>query len=149
METIDSILELKQNLLQIQNTDSLDDLKEAELYEFDIIDAIFQYCLENKYAVGDFPEKYNKLFESEDEDFSDFLDFSVKSFYVYKVSINHHDVFKMIKVYFNDPEADYTDQNCMDDILLSIKILEHEGITLNFDPDAFAESPPFRPKLPR
>lgn len=148
METIDLIKELKQNILHINCTESLDDLKEADFYEFQIINTIFHYCLKNKYSTEGFPENYQNILESEDEDFQDFLDFSVKSYYVYKVSLHQNDVFKMVKVYFNDPEIIYTDQDCMDDILVSIKILEQEGVTLTFDPDTFVDIPLFRPKLP-
>ena len=148
METIDLIKELKQNILHINSTDSLDDVKEVEFYEFQIMNTIFHYCLKNKYSTEGFPEKYQDLLESEDEDFQDFLDFSVKSYYVYKVSIHQNDVFKMVKVYFNDPEIIYTDQDCRNDILVAIKILEQEGVTLTFDPDTFVDIPLFRPKLP-
>lgn len=148
METIDLIKELKQNILHIQNTDSLDDVKDLEFYEFQIMDAIFQYCLKNKYSTEGFPDKYQDLLESEDEDFQDFLDFNVKSYYVYKVSLQQNDVFKMVKLYFNDQEIIYTDQDCRNDILVAIKILEQEGVTLTFDPDNFVDIPLFRPKLP-
>lgn len=148
METIDLIKELKQNILNIQSTDSLDDLKEAEFYEFQIMNTIFHYCLENKYSTEGFPEKYQGLLESEDEDFQDFLDFSVKSYYVYKVSLQQKDVFEMIKVSLNDSEVVYSDQDCRNDILVAIKILEQEGVTLVFNPDLFVNIPLFRPKLP-
>ena len=147
METIDLIKELKQNILNIQSTDSLDDLKEAEFYEFQIMNTIFHYCLENKYSTEGFPEKYQGLLESEDEDFQDFLDFNVKSYYVYKISLQENDVFKMVKVYFNDPENAYSDQDCRNHILVAIKILEQEGVTLIFEPELFANIPLFRPKL--
>lgn len=148
METIDLIKELKQNILHIQSTDSLDDVKESEFYEFEIMDAVFQYCLKNKYSTEEFPEKYQNLLESEDEDFQDFLDFNVKSYYVYKVSLQQNDVFKMVKLYFSDQEIIYTDQDCRNDILVAIKILEQEGVTLTFDPNNFVDIPLFRPKLP-
>ena len=148
METIDLIKELKQNILNIQSTDSLDDLKEAEFYEFQIMNTIFHYCLENKYSTEGFPEKYQGLLESEDQDFQDFLDFSVKSYYVYKVSLQQKDVFEMIKVSLNDSEVVYSDQDCRNDILVAIKILEQEGVTLVFNPDLFVNIPLFRPKLP-
>ena len=148
METIDLIKELKQNILHIQSTDSLDDVKEAESYEFQIIDTIFHYCLKNKYSTEGFPEKYQDLLDSEDEDFQDFLDFNVKSYYVYKVSLQQNDVFKMVKLYFNDSEVVYSDQDCRNDILVAIKILEQEGVTLTFDPNNFVDIPLFRPKLP-
>ena len=148
METIDLIKELKQNILYIQSTDSLDNVKGAEFYEFQIINTIFHHCLKNKYSTGGFPEKYIKLLESEDEDFHDFLDFRVKSYYVYKISLQEKDVFKMVKVYFNDPENAYSDQDCRNDILVAIKILEQEGVTLVFNPDLFVNIPLFRPKLP-
>ena len=148
METIDLIKELKQNILHINSTESLDDLKEADFYEFQIINTIFHYCLKNKYSTEGFPEKYQDLLENEDEDFHDFLDFNVKSYYVYKVSIHQNDVFKMLKLYFNDPEIIYSDEACMDDILVAIKILEQEGVNLSFDPDTFVNIPLFRPKLP-
>ena len=148
METIDLIKELKQNILHIQSTDSLDDVKEAEFYEFQIMNTIFHYCLKNKYSTEGFPEKYQDLVESEDEDFQDFLDFSVKSYYVYKVSLQQKDVFEMIKVSLNDSEVVYSDQDCRNDILVAIKILEQEGVTLVFNPDLFVNIPLFRPKLP-
>ena len=148
METIDLIKELKQNILHIQSTDSLDDVKEAEFYEFQIMNTIFHYCLKNKYSTEGFPEKYQDLVESEDEDFQDFLDFSVKSYYVYQVSLQQNDVFKMIKVSLNDSEFVYSDQDCRNDILVAIKILEQEGVTLVFNPDLFVNIPLFRPKLP-
>ena len=148
METIDLIKELKQNILNIQSTDSLDDLKEAEFYEFQIMNTIFHYCLENKYSTEGFPEKYQGLLESEDQDFQDFLDFSVKSYYVYKVSLQQKDVFEMIKVSLNDSEVVYSDQDCRNDILVAIKILEQEGVTLVFNPDLFVNIPLFRLKLP-
>ena len=148
METFDLIKELKQNILNIQSTDSLDDLKEAEFYEFQIMNTIFHYCLENKYSTEGFPEKYQGLLESEDQDFQDFLDFSVKSYYVYKVSLQQKDVFEMIKVSLNDSEVVYSDQDCRNDILVAIKILEQEGVTLVFNPDLFVNIPLFRPKLP-
>ena len=148
METIDLIKELKQNIHHIQSTDSLDDVKEAEFYEFQIMNTIFHYCLKNKYSTEGFPEKYQDLLESEDEDFQDFLDFSVKSYYVYKVSIHQNDVFEMIKVSLNDSEVVYSDQDCRNDILVAIKILEQEGVTLVFNPDLFVNIPLFRPKLP-
>ena len=147
METIDLIKELKQNILYIQSTDSLDNVKGAEFYEFQIINTIFHHCLKNKYSTGGFPEKYIKLLESEDEDFHDFLDFRVKSYYVYKISLQENDVFKMVKVYFNDPENAYSDQDCRNDILVAIKILEHDDVTLIFNPDIFVNIPLFRPKL--
>ena len=148
METIDLIKELKQNILHIQSTDSLDDVKEVEFYEFQIMNTIFHYCLKNKYSTEGFPEKYQDLVESEDEDFQDFLDFSVKSYYVYKVSLQQNDVFEMIKVSLNDSEVVYSDQDCRNDILVAIKILEQEGVTLVFNPDLFVNIPLFRPKLP-
>lgn len=148
METIDLIKELKQNILHIQSTDSLDDVKEVEFYEFQIMNTIFHYCLKNKYSTEGFPEKYQDLVESEDEDFQDFLDFSVKSYYVYKVSLQQKDVFEMIKVSLNDSEVVYSDQDCRNDILVAIKILEQEGVTLVFNPDLFVNIPLFRPKLP-
>ena len=148
METIDLIKELKQNIHHIQSTDSLDDVKEVEFYEFQIMNTIFHYCLKNKYSTEGFPEKYQDLLESEDEDFQDFLDFNVKSYYVYKVSLQQNDVFEMIKVSLNDSEVVYSDQDCRNDILVAIKILEQEGVTLVFNPDLFVNIPLFRPKLP-
>ena len=144
METIDLIKELKQNILNIQSTDSLDDLKEAEFYEFQIMNTIFHYCLKNKYSTEGFPEKYQDLLESEDEDFQDFLDFNVKSYYVYKVSLQQNDVFEMIKVSLNDSEVVYSDQDCRNDILVAIKILEQDDVTLVFNPDLFVNIPLFK-----
>ena len=112
------------------------------------MNTIFHYCLKNKYSTEGFPEKYSKFLKSDDEDFQDFLDFNVKSYYVYKIALQHDDVFKMLKVYFNDPDIDYQDENCKEDILISIKILENEGVKLTFDPENFKNIPLFKPKLP-
>lgn len=148
METIDLIKELKRNILHIQSTDSLDDVKEVEFYEFQIMNTIFHYCLKNKYSTEGFPEKYNKLFKNEDEDFQDFLDYNVKSYYVYKVSLQQNDVFEMIKVSLNDSGVVCSDNDCRDDISVAIKILEQDNVSLIFNPDIFVNIPLFRPKLP-
>ncbi|WP_156831972.1 hypothetical protein [Kaistella palustris] len=145
---INLIAEFKQKILQIQNTDSLDDVKDLELYEFEMIDAIFEYGLKNKYSTEGFPGKYHKLFETEDENCQDFLSYDVKSYYVYKIALQHEDVFKMLKIYFNDPDVDYQDENCKEDILVSLKILETEGVNLTFNPESSGNIPVFRPKLP-
>ena len=149
METIDLIAQLKQNILNIQHTNSMDDLKELEFYDLQIINTIFHYGLKHQYSSEGFPEKYNKLIKNEDEDFQDFLNFDVKSYYVYKIALQHDDVFQMVKIYFNDPDIDYKDKNCKEDLLISIKILESEGVNLIFDPESFGTIPLFRPKLPR
>lgn len=149
METIDLIAQLQQKILKIQQTDSLDDAKELEFYEFQIINTIFYYGLKNKYSTGGFPGKYSKLIKNEDEDFQDFLNFEVKSYFVYKIALQHDDVFQMLKIHFNDPDIDYKDENCKDDILMSIKVLEDDGVNLVFDPESFGTIPLFRPKLPR
>lgn len=47
----------------------------------------------------------------------------------------------MIKHYFGDPEIDYSDEDCVEKILVLIKILEQEGVTLTFDPDLFVKIP--------
>ena len=51
METIDLIKELKQNILYIQSTDSLDNVKGAEFYEFQIINTIFHHCLKGTWLL--------------------------------------------------------------------------------------------------
>ncbi|KIA89574.1 hypothetical protein [Kaistella jeonii] len=149
METIDLIAQLKQNIVRIQHTDSLDDVKELEFYDFQIINTIFYYGLKHQYSTEGFPEKYNKLIKNEDEDFQDFLNYDVKSYYVYKIALQHDDVFQMVKVYFNDSNSNYKDENCKEDLLISIKILESEGVNLIFDAESFGTIPLFRPKLPR
>lgn len=62
--------------------------------------------------------------------------------------MQQNDVFEMIKVSLNDSEVVYSDQDRRNDILVAIKILEQEGVTLTFDPDTFVDIPLFRPKLP-
>ena len=100
MKTLDLIAQLKQNILDIQKTDSLNDVKELDFYDFQIINTIFHYGLKHEYSSDGFPQKYAKLFKNEDEDFQDFLSFEVKSYYVYKIALEHDDVFQMLKVYF-------------------------------------------------
>lgn len=148
MKIIDIIAQLKQNILKIQNSPSLDDVKELEFYDFQIINTIFYYGLENKYSTDGFPDRYSTLIKKEDEDFEDFLNYDVKSYYVYKIALQHDDVFQMVKVYFNDPDINYQDENCKDDILMSIKVLEEYGVNLIFDAESFIDIPQFRPKLP-
>lgn len=126
----------------------MDGIKGQEFYDFQIMNNIFHYCLKNKYSTDGFPERYRQLIKNEDEDFQDFLNYDVKSYYVYKIALQHDDVFQMLKVYFKDPDIDYQDENCNDDILISLKILKSEGVNLIFDPESFGNIPQFRPKLP-
>ena len=48
-----------------------------------------------------------------------------------------NDVFKMVKLYFNDLQTDYSDQDCKNDILVALEILKNEGVNLSFNPDVF------------
>lgn len=72
----------------------------------------------------------------------------MKSFYVYKIALQYDDVFQMVKIHFNDPDIDYKDEKCKEDLLISIKILESEGVNLIFDPEILGTVPLFRLKLP-
>lgn len=79
MELLNQIKKLieKKNRIQFDEN-SLDDDKEIEHYEFEIINLIYKYCLSKKYSYMGFPERYQDYIDQEDEDFYDFLSFDVK-----------------------------------------------------------------------
>ncbi|SFB90633.1 hypothetical protein [Kaistella jeonii] len=148
MEITEQIIELKEKIAQIKFTESFDDLKEMDDCDFDVMNLIYNYCLSKNYNTDDFPSKYLDLIENEDEDFEDFLNYDVKSYYVYKVSLLHEDVFQLVKVSFFGTEALETDEFCREGIVISIAILEKDKINLTFNKEDWEAAPPFRPKLP-
>lgn len=141
----------KNKINQIPYTDTLDDIKEFEHYDSEIVDLIYRYCVSKNYNTDSFPEKYMELIENEDEDFEDFLSFDVKHYYTLKIAVFQKDVFELVKAYFDNSESnDYTDEACMEDIRFSISELEAEKTSLVFNRDDYQtdifNSP--RPKLP-
>jgi hypothetical protein len=149
---IAKIIELKEKSFQIPDSESLDDLKELEYFDFEIINLIYDYCLKQKYNIDGFPEKYFELIENEDEDFIDFLNFDTKYYYVLKNSLIHNDVFIILETYFNYPKnKNYNNVNCKKDILINIELLENENINLEFnraDYNHYQNLKKSRPKLP-
>ncbi len=152
MEILNKIVELKKKSFNITNSESLDDLKEHESYDFEIITLIYDYCLTKNYNIEGFPEQYLELIANDDEDFYDFLSFDVMYYYTLKNALIHNDVFLLIEAFFNSPKEDnYTNENCKSDILLEIQLLEIENINLTFNRADYNTSNFWgkdRPKLP-
>ncbi|MGB7499057.1 MAG: hypothetical protein WA897_04130 [Moheibacter sp.] len=133
-EIITKIVELKQKIEQIPDSENFDDLKELEYFDLEIVNIIYDYCFKRNYSIDGFPEKYIELIENNDEDFFDFLDFNTKYYYILKCSITKIEVFEMIKSYYSSPkDIDYQDDDCRKDILINIEQLEKENINLVFN----------------
>jgi hypothetical protein len=151
-EIIAKIIELKEKSFQIQASETLDDLKELEYYDLEIINLIYDYCLTQNYIIDGFPEKYLELIANDDEDFFDFLSFDTKYYYVLKNSLIHNDVFLILETYYNYPKIiNYNTEDCKRDILINIELLEKENINLIFnraDYNHSETSGKWRPKLP-
>jgi len=151
-EIITKIVELKQKIEQIPDSENLDDLKELEYFDLEIVNIIYDYCFKQNYSIDGFPEKYMELIENNDEDFFDFLDFDTKYYYILKCSITKIEVFEMIKSYHSSPiDTDYQDDDYRKDILTSIEQLEKENINLVFnraDYNHYENLTKRRPKLP-
>ena len=151
-EVITKIVELKQKIEQIPDSENFDDLKELEYFDLEIVNIIYDYCFKQNYSIDGFPEKYIELIENNDEDFFDFLDFDTKNYYILKCSITKIEVFEMIKSYYSSPkDIDYQDDDCRKDILINIEQLEKENINLVFnraDYNYYENLTKWRPKLP-
>lgn len=151
-EIITKIVELKQKIEQIPDSENFDDLKELEYFDLEIVNIIYDYCFKQNYSIDGFPEKYIELIENNDEDFFDFLDFDTKYYYILKCSITKIEVFEMIKSYYSLPkDIDYHDDDCRKDILINIEQLENENINLVFnkaDYNHYESLTKWRPKLP-
>ena len=151
-EVITKIVELKQKIEQIPDSENFDDLKELEYFDLEIVNIIYDYCFKQNYSIDGFPEKYIELIENNDEDFFDFLDFNTKYYYILKCSITKIEVFEMIKSYYSSPkDIDYQDDDCRKDILINIEQLEKENINLVFnraDYNHYESLTKWRPKLP-
>ena len=151
-EIITKIVELKQKIEQIPDSENFDDLKELEYFDLEIVNIIYDYCFKQNYSIDGFPEKYIELIENNDEDFLDFLDFDTKYYYILKCSITKIEVFEMIKSYYSSPkDIDYQDDDCRKDILINIEQLEKENINLVFnraDYNYYESLTKWRPKLP-
>ena len=151
-EIITKIVELKQKIEQIPDSENFDDLKELEYFDLEIVNIIYDYCFKQNYSIDGFPEKYIELIENNDEDFFDFLDFDTKYYYILKCSITKIEVFEMMKSYYSSPkDIDYQDDDCRKDILINIEQLEKENINLVFnraDYKHYESLTKWRPKLP-
>jgi hypothetical protein len=151
-EIITKIVELKEKIEQIPDSENFDDLKESEYFDLEIVNVIYDYCFKQNYSIDGFPEKYIELIENNDEDFHDFLDFDTKYYYILKCSIIKIEVFEMIKSYYSSPKyVDYLNDDCRKDILINIEQLEKENINLVFnraDYNHYANLTKWRPKLP-
>ena len=136
MDILTKIIHLKKESSQISYSENLDDSKELEFYDLEIINLIFNYCISKGYNIENFPKEYIDYIENNDDDFNDFLSFDVKYYYVLKVSLIHDDVLSCIKIYFNYSEiSDYTDDNLKKDIITNIELLNNENISLVFIKD--------------
>jgi len=68
-----------------------------------------------------------------------------------KNALLHKDVFLLVKTHFNDLEnKDYTNEDCKKDVLVSIKILTQEDISLIFNRSDYTTEFPNsqKPKFP-
>lgn len=151
-ELLENINKYKEKISQIVYTETFDDLKEMEGYDYEIVSLIYDYCISNNYSIQEFPEKYLDLIENEDEDFDDFLSFDVKYYYGLRNALLHNDVFLAIKTFYTHPEIpDFSDEECIRDIFESIKDLEQRGVNLVFNREDYNSGlfdPKSRPKLP-
>ena len=89
MDILTKIIHLKKESSQISYSENLDDSKELEFYDLEIINLIFNYCISKGYNIENFPKEYIDYIENNDDDFNDFLSFDVKYYYVLKVSLIH------------------------------------------------------------
>ncbi|WP_066224940.1 hypothetical protein [Formosa haliotis] len=141
MEIADTLQEIKwykEQTLNIPDTETLDDIKEMENYDYEITSLIFDYCLSKNYNINGFPEKYLDFIEQEDEDFYDFLSFEIKSYYGLKNALLHEEVLLLFKTFYYYPEtSDHTDEAFREDILLEVRILEDTGVSLEFNKEEY------------
>lgn len=149
-EILEKVIELYKEIDEIPETDTLDDIKEAEIYEYEIRALIYDYCVSKNYNVDSFPEKYKDLIDNEDGDFDDFLDYDVKTYYVMKNALLHEDVFILVKEELKYYFEDFSDDNYRNTIQSMIAISEAEGVSLTFNREDNDYNPPKRqpPKLP-
>jgi hypothetical protein len=151
---VENIIKQIQNLIdgihQIKDDDyGFDDIKELEFYDAEIINLIFNFCLEKRYNFRNFPSQYLDLLILEDEDFMDFLSFDVKYYFVLNLSLIKEDVLSLVKIYYSNNEVKaYEDDECKEDITVNIQLLEDEKISLNYNKEDFASIKSSKPKLP-
>ena len=153
MDLLKNINSYKQKTSEIVDTETFDDLKEMEDYDYEIVALIYEYCISKNYSIEGYPEKYFDLITNDDEDFGDFLSFDVKYYYCLRNALVHNDVFLAVKEFYTHPEiAEFTDEDCTRDILESITDLEQREVNLIFNRDDYNTSQffsaSFRPKLP-
>ncbi|WP_435138575.1 hypothetical protein [Formosa sp. A9] len=136
--TLQQVIEYKNKILKIPNSESLDDIKEMESYDYDIVSLIYDYCVSKNYNIDGFPDKYSEFIANDDDDFYDFLSFKVQYYYGLKNALLHKEVLLYFKTYYYYPEAaEYTDEACKEDILLEISLLKDEGVNLDFNKEDY------------
>ena len=134
MDTLQQIIKFKELTINISDTDTLDDIKEMESYDFEIVTLIYEYCVSKNYTIDGFLERYSGLIENDDEDFYDFLSFKVMSYFGLKNALQHEEIFLFFKTFYFYPDlSECSDEDCKDYIVLAIKILEGEGVSLVFN----------------
>ena len=100
-----TIAQIKEKIVEIHKKwsavgDSLDDFKDAEYYESNVIDLILKYCTDNKYAVDGFPFLHEELAKSNDGIDSDY--FSERNLlYLYRLADEMEDVFELLHYYWS------------------------------------------------
>ena len=152
MELLEEINYYKQKTFSIEDTENFDDLKEMEVYDYQIVSLIYDFCIRHNYSIEDYPQKYLELIENDDEDFDDFLSYDVKYYFGLRNALIHNDVFLAVKAFYTHPDIlDYTDEECIRDIQGSIEVLEQREVNLVFireDYNTALFDPKSRPKLP-
>ncbi len=106
-----SIIEIKQEIVELHKKwnatgESLDDFKDAELYEYLVNKLLLNYCEENKYDIDGFPFLHRELAKTE-EDYDDDYFSERNDLYLFSVANKHKDVFDLYHFYSNLFWPDY------------------------------------------
>lgn len=96
-------------LIEVEETTNLDDIKEIELLEDVIQNCIYQYCIRKGYALNGFPFKQMKYCENDINGYDDDY-FSPEriDYYICNLGIEKSDVRSLfeISILYHEPEAD-------------------------------------------
>lgn len=119
----------------------------VDFLEAEVINLVYNYCIDKGYSYEGFPIKYKLEFE--DEDFLDFLTHDVKTLFIYKLAKSNTTVFELLKV-IDEPyiENNETDEERLKSINNHIEYLEENGTSLIFDKYNFNPTPVQRPHIP-
>lgn len=129
---MDNTLDIKNQINKIHQSwlavdDSLDDFKDAEYYESNVVDLLVKYCRENKYTINGFPFLHEELAESNEDLDSEY--FSERyELYLYSVANEKEDVFELLHFYWNLfwPDSIETIEDTRNSIDFEIKVSEFD-----------------------